>query len=35
MVEINPAKAQDVWKDIGQHVSFVVLSLTRENQAAA
>ncbi|MHA7611878.1 Dyp-type peroxidase [Weissella viridescens] len=35
MVEINPAKAQDVWKDIGEHVSFEVLELTREDQAAA
>ncbi|MBM7617017.1 putative iron-dependent peroxidase [Weissella uvarum] len=35
MVSINPAKAQDVWKDVGEHVDFVVLSLTRADQAAA
>lgn len=33
MVDINPNLAQDVWKDIGENVVFVVLRLKRENQA--
>lgn len=33
MVEVNPNLAQDVWKDIGENVVFVVLRLNRENQA--
>ncbi|MDO1604771.1 Dyp-type peroxidase [Lactobacillus sp. YT155] len=28
---INPNLAQDVWKDIGEHVQFTVLELKREN----
>jgi putative iron-dependent peroxidase len=28
---MNPSKAQDVWKDVGQNVTFVVLKLNREN----
>jgi putative iron-dependent peroxidase len=30
---INAKKAQDVWKDVGQHVQFTVLKLKREDQA--
>ncbi|GJM47496.1 Dyp-type peroxidase [Weissella soli] len=30
---MNPDVAQDVWKDIGQHVDFVVLQLKRTNLA--
>ena len=30
---MNPSKAQDVWKDAGEHVQFTVLELKRENQA--
>ncbi len=30
---MNPNKAQDVWKDAGEHVQFTVLELKRENQA--
>ena len=30
---IDPKKAQDVWKDIGEHVQFTVLKLKREDQA--
>ena len=26
---INPLKAQDVWKDVGEHVQFTVLKLKR------
>lgn len=29
---MNPAKAQDVWKDAGEHVQFTVLELNRQNQ---
>lgn len=29
----NAKKAQDVWKDVGQHVQFTVLKLKREDQA--
>ncbi|MCO6541724.1 MAG: Dyp-type peroxidase [Lactobacillus sp.] len=29
---MNPNKAQDVWKDIGEHVQFTVLELNRQNQ---
>lgn len=32
---INPAKSQDVWQDIGEHVQFTVLKLTRTDQDAA
>ena len=32
---ITPSKAQDVWKDVGEHVQFTVLKLTRHNQALA
>ncbi|MBA1434573.1 Dyp-type peroxidase [Bombilactobacillus bombi] len=31
---MNPVKAQDVWKDIGEHVQFTVLELNRQDQAA-
>ncbi|GAK30672.1 predicted iron-dependent peroxidase [Weissella oryzae SG25] len=31
---INAAKAQDVWKDTGESVSFIVLKMKRENLAA-
>lgn len=31
---VTPTKAQDVWKDVGKNVSFVVLKLKRENLAA-
>lgn len=31
---VTPTKAQDVWKDGGKNVSFVVLKLKRENLAA-
>ncbi len=31
---IDPMKAQDVWKDVGQHVQFTVLKLNRKDQAA-
>lgn len=31
---IEPSKAQDVWKDIGEHVQFTVLKLKRTNQVA-
>lgn len=34
-MSINPDKAQDVWKDAGEHVQFTVLKLTRDNQEAA
>lgn len=30
---MNPAKAQDVWKDAGEHVQFTVLELNRQDQA--
>lgn len=30
---VTPTKAQDVWKDVGKNVSFVVLKLKRENLA--
>lgn len=30
---MNPNKAQDVWKDAGEHVQVTVLELKRENQA--
>jgi putative iron-dependent peroxidase len=33
-MEVTPTKAQDVWKDVGKNVSFVVLKLKRENLAA-
>ncbi|MCP0886708.1 Dyp-type peroxidase [Ligilactobacillus sp. WILCCON 0076] len=29
---VDPSKAQDVWKDIGEHVQFTVLKLKRKNQ---
>ncbi|MFD1420417.1 Dyp-type peroxidase [Lactiplantibacillus songbeiensis] len=32
---IAPSHAQDVWKDVGEHVQFTVLSLTRQDQAQA
>lgn len=31
---IDASQAQDVWKDIGEHVQFTVLKLKKENQAA-
>ncbi|OJF02923.1 peroxidase [Weissella confusa] len=31
---VTPTKAQDVWKEVGKNVSFVVLKLKRENLAA-
>ncbi|GKQ43324.1 peroxidase [Companilactobacillus sp. RD055328] len=31
MLTIDPSKAQDVWKDVGEHVQFTVLKLNREN----
>ncbi|KAA8373706.1 Dyp-type peroxidase [Leuconostoc carnosum] len=31
---IDSAKAQDVWRDIGEHVQFTVLKLNRTNQLA-
>lgn len=31
---VTPTKVQDVWKDVGKNVSFVVLKLKRENLAA-
>ena len=31
---VTPTKAQDIWKDVGKNVSFVVLKLKRENLAA-
>lgn len=30
---MNPGKAQDVWKDAGEHVQFTVLELNRKDQA--
>ena len=30
---INPSRAQDVWKDVGEHVQFTVLKLNRQDQA--
>lgn len=30
---MNPSKAQDVWKDAGEHVQFTVLELNRQDQA--
>ncbi|MDR3190583.1 MAG: Dyp-type peroxidase [Lactobacillaceae bacterium] len=33
MSTVNPGKAQDVWKDVGRNVDFIVLKLKRENQA--
>ncbi|MBU7455254.1 Dyp-type peroxidase [Leuconostoc fallax] len=32
---IDANKAQDVWKDVGEHVQFSILKLTRENQKVA
>lgn len=29
---INPNRAQDVWKDVGEHVQFTVLQLNRQDQ---
>ena len=29
---MNPSKAQDVWKDAGEHVQFTVLELNRQDQ---
>ncbi|MCR5525275.1 MAG: Dyp-type peroxidase [Lactobacillus sp.] len=29
---MNPSKAQDVWKDAGEHVQFTVLELNRKDQ---
>lgn len=29
---MNPTKAQDVWKDAGEHVQFTVLELNRQDQ---
>ncbi|KRN24712.1 Dyp-type peroxidase family protein [Weissella confusa] len=34
IMPVTPTKAQDVWKDVGKNVSFVVLKLKRENLAA-
>lgn len=31
MLMVNPKKAQDVWKDIGEHVQFTVLKLNRDS----
>lgn len=31
---VEPVKAQDVWKDVGKNVSFVVLKLRREGLAS-
>lgn len=28
---INPSRAQDVWKDVGEHVQFTVLKLNRQD----
>lgn len=33
IMPVTPTKAQDVWKDVGKNVSFVVLKLKRENLA--
>jgi putative iron-dependent peroxidase len=33
IMPVTPNKAQDVWKDVGKNVSFVVLKLKRENLA--
>ena len=30
---MNPSKAQDVWKDAGEHVQFTVLELKRQDRA--
>lgn len=30
---MDPSKAQDVWKDVGEHVQFTVLELNRKDQA--
>ncbi len=30
---MNPSKAQDVWKDAGEHVQFTVLKLKRQDRA--
>lgn len=30
---MDPSKAQDVWKDAGEHVQFTVLKLNRQDQA--
>lgn len=32
-MEINPSLAQDVWKDIGEHVQFSILKLNRKDKA--
>ncbi|MGY3765821.1 Dyp-type peroxidase [Vagococcus vulneris] len=31
-MSINPSRAQDVWKDVGEHVQFTVLKLNHTNQ---
>lgn len=31
---VNPSKAQDVWKDAGEHVQFTTLELNRKDQEA-
>ncbi|MGO2969687.1 MAG: Dyp-type peroxidase, partial [Lactiplantibacillus plantarum] len=32
IMPINPNRAQDVWKDVGEHVQFTVLQLNRQDQ---
>ncbi|RRK10238.1 Dyp-type peroxidase [Lactiplantibacillus garii] len=32
-MSIDPSRAQDVWKDVGEHVQFTVLKLNRQDQA--
>ncbi|GBG94219.1 peroxidase [Ligilactobacillus salitolerans] len=32
-MSVDPKQAQDVWKDVGEHVQFTVLTLKREDQA--
>lgn len=32
-MSIDPSRAQDVWKDAGEHVQFTVLKLNRQNPA--
>lgn len=31
-MSIDPSRAQDVWKDVGEHVQFTVLKLNRQDQ---
>lgn len=33
LMVMNPSKAQDVWKDAGEHVQFTVLELKRQDRA--